>query len=83
MPKKLVKAAKFNAKNAAKTITKAIEDMQVELTNIAITIDEAEENTPYKLDRISIDNVISRVDKDLENLDKYCQIIFRNYKTEL
>ena len=83
MPKKLVKAAKFNAKNAAKTITKTIEDMQVELTNIAITIDEAEENTPYKLDRISIDNVISRVDKDLENLDKYCQIIFRNYKTEL
>lgn len=83
MSKKLVKAAKFNAKNAAKTITKAIEDMQVELTNIAIIIDEAEEATPYKLERIGINNAISLIDRNLENLDKYCQIIFRNYKTEI
>ena len=81
--RKLVKAAKFDAKKAAKDIAKSIEDMQNEIMNISMTINDAEEATPYKMDRLSIDNAISRIDKDLENLDKYCEKLFKNYKTEL
>lgn len=83
MVKKLVKAAKFDSKKAAKDIAKAIEGMQEEIMHIAMTIDDAEEATPYKMDRLSIDNAISRIDKDLENLDKYCERLFKNYKTEI
>jgi len=76
-------ASNFDAKKASKNIKDAINNMQSDIMNIGMTIDDAEESTPYKLDRISIDRTISRIDKDLENLSNYCEKLFKNYKTEL
>lgn len=82
MVKYLVKA-KFDSKKAEKNVLRALGDMNSELMGIAVCIDEAEEASPYKVDRISIDAAISSIEKDIENLEKYCSKFLRNLKTEL
>lgn len=81
--KKTLAAPKFDGKKASKDISKAIDSMSLDLRGIAELIDQAEDASPYKINRQFIDKSISIIDSTLERLEKQCSDLFKYYKTEL
>lgn len=81
--KQFLTEAKFDKSKTTKNVKDSIEAMKSEIIGIAMAIDDAEDASPYKVNRLFIDGCISRIDKELENLDNHCSRFFKDLKVDL